>query len=209
MLGGAQNGFCACDSVRPAKVEVATLVSVSRQVTNRGVEGVAVPMVGDVDGCLSNLISGQFDLILYIEDVLRNSILLLLVRGIPDTELNRARIAFIAMRTDVGELHAFSAVSRYRDGTRKYFLAPPFTSAMEGMLSIVLTELIGFAIQIVDYSILDAIGDASDSLTEERTRLVRFCSGEAEHNVMTIDIDLLDQRAVRQEGECRFGRHAG
>jgi hypothetical protein len=63
---------------------------------------------------------------------------------------------------------------------------------MQMIRSIILCQLVGFPIQVVDDPILDAIGDSSDRLAEKWRCGVGFCGGEAEDDVMASDLEGLD-----------------
>lgn len=79
--------------------------------------------------------------------------------------------------------------------------APSLLPAVQTMRSIVLEEFVRLAIQVLNDTIFDAVGDATNRLTEERRLLVRFDCGEAQYDILSRNLELLNQGAGRQEAE--------
>lgn len=80
---------------------------------------------------------------------------------------------------------------------------------MKSIGSVVCCELVGFAVQVLNLSVFDAVGDATNRLTEVSRvlGLVGLRGRETLDDVVPRDAELLDDGALRQERECVFDRH--
>jgi len=69
--------------------------------------------------------------------------------------------------------------------------------------TLVCCEVIALAIEAVDLGARNAVGDAADVLAEERSVLAAVGLGrrEAQHDVGSSDLELLDNAALGQESE--------
>ncbi len=75
---------------------------------------------------------------------------------------------------------------------------------MQAIGSVVCSESVGLAIQIVQLCISNAVSRAADRLAEIGcvVRLIKGRFGEAEDDVVACDVEFLDEGALGEEGEC-------
>lgn len=75
---------------------------------------------------------------------------------------------------------------------------------MQAIGSVVCSEFVGLAIQVMQLCISDAVSRAADGLAKVG-RIVSFVVGrfgEAEDDVVASDVEFLDEGALGEEGEC-------
>lgn len=165
-------------------------------------------MVGEIDDRLFTLLADEFHLVLGRQDSLGRAALFLLAGRIPNADLDRPGISLLGILTQILEEQSIATV--VLDGMRaiKHPLPPTLLAAVQGIGAIILQELIFTPIEVLNDTILDAIRDTADGGSKVRGVVVDIVvlRGEAEHDVLAADAELLDDGAQGQEGElCLFG----
>lgn len=127
-------------------------------------------------------------------------------RRVPDPALHRPRISLLSVLAQVLERNPLLTIPAYGFGPLKVFLTPTLLAAVQTVRPIVHRQSIRLAIEILDLAILDTVRRASDGFAEVRriVSLVEFGFGEALHDVDARNFKLLDQSALREEGEGGF-----
>lgn len=157
-------------------------------------------MVGDVDDSLLTLVAHELHLILGSQDRLG---LILLAGRVPDTHLDGARIPFLTINTAILEQQGVTAMAVDRVRAIEDALPPTLFTAVQGIGTVILSESILTAVQILNETILDAVGNATDRGAEVRGVVldVVLLRGEAQNDVLAGDAELLNDGAERQEGK--------
>ena len=74
---------------------------------------------------------------------------------------------------------------------------------MQAIRPIIRSEFVGLAIQIVQLCVLNAVSRAADRLAKVRrvVCLVKGCLGKAKNDVMTCDVEFLDDCTLGEKGK--------
>lgn len=199
----ARQGYaCAFDGRTARDVEVTLVI---RQL-NRSKDlrcYFHVPVVGDCDHGLFDLIANQLDFVFNLQAGLLHAVDGLDRWHIPKPQLDSSRVALLAVLAQVLEQNALLSIPVHRRWALKVLLSPSLGAAVQRVGTVVHGQIIALAIEAVQFCAFDAVCDAADVLAEERGVLgaVRFCRGEAKDNVGACDLELLDDTTLRQESE--------
>ena len=160
-------------------------------------------MVGDRDHGLLDLIADQLNLILDLQTSLLHTVDLLNRRHIPEPQLNGTREALLAVLAQILEHDAFLSISVHWCRSLEVLLSPSSSTTVQCVATLVCCEVIALAIEIVDLGARDAVCDTADVLAEERSvfATVGLRRREAQNNVGSSDLELLDDAALGQESE--------
>ena len=91
-------------------------------------------MIRNPDHRLVAFVPDQLDLVFDVEN--RGAIFFLASR-VPDGALDRARVSFFTVSTQICELHPLFPISIHRCGAVKVFLAPPLGTTVQAIGTIV------------------------------------------------------------------------
>ena len=160
-------------------------------------------MVGDRDHGLLDLIADQLNLIFNLQTSLLHTVNLLNRRHIPEPKLNCAREALLAVLAQILEHDAFLSIPIHWCRALKVLLSPSSSTAMQCVATLVCCEVIALAIEVVDLGARNAVCDTANVLTKERRVLatVGLRRREAQYDVGSSDLELLDDAALGQESE--------
>lgn len=166
-------------------------------------------MIRDGDSSLLNFVTYKLDFILCLQYCLLDTVIRLLTGGVPHSKLDSARISLVTVLAQVLEQYSFFAIPAHRLWTIKGLFSPAFGSSMQRIGPIVGSELVRLAIQAFDLRVRDAIGDATNGLSEECAvrGLIWLGRGKAQHDILSGNAEFLDDRALGQKRESVLGRH--
>ncbi|KAI6763029.1 hypothetical protein HG530_009009 [Fusarium avenaceum] len=177
--------------------------------------GVEVRVVGHVDDGLISAID-ELGLVLHGKNSSFLAVDLLRTRGVSDGNLNSTGISLLAILAGERKGNALAALKAVytgdltganRLGAVPDTAAPANLAAVEVVLSVVGGESDLLAIEAVDASSLDAVGDSADGYAKVRVvvLLVVFLRGEALDDVDAVDDEGLDNSAEGQERDGSVG----
>ena len=161
-------------------------------------------MIGHIDDGLVALIADKLDFVLDRQDSLRARTAHVLLTGhIPHPHLDGTRESLLTIRTAILEQQCILAIALDCVGPIKDALPPAVHAAMERIGAVILGQLVVAAIEIVNNTILNAVGDATNGGAEVGRVVfdVVILGREAEHDVLVADAELLDDGAEGEEGE--------
>lgn len=159
-----------------------------------------VPVVCDADDGFVAFVADERDLVFDFQHRLP----VFHTRRVPHFALHRPRVAFLHVLTHVAKLNPLLAVPVYRLRPFEILLAPSLRSSMQAIGSVVGSESVGLAVQIVQRRVSNAVRRAADRLAEIGcvVRLVKGRFGESDDDVVACDVEFLDEGALGEEGEC-------
>lgn len=157
-----------------------------------------VPVIRYPNYCLCTFITHEFDLILNI----KHRLAILHASHIPDRTEHSARVAFIAVFTQIGKLDPFLALPIHRRRPFKVVLAPTLSTPVQAIGTVVGRQWVCPAVE-AQSSILNPICSATNSLAKVWciVRLVQFCGRKAKDDVLISDEELLDCGTLGQKSE--------
>jgi hypothetical protein len=193
----------ALDCGTSRDVEVAYHESSAKLLVNCKDIPYRIPVVGDRDHGLLDLIADQLNLILNLQTRLLHTVDLLDGRHIPEPQLNGTGEALIAVLAQVLEQDAFLSISVHWCRSLEVLLAPSGGATVQCVATLVCCEVIALAIEAVDLSARNAVCDTADVLAEERSVLaaVGLRRREAKYDVGSSNLEFLDDATLGQESE--------
>ena len=140
VLVGDEGDFCAGDARTFGQVEVAShgFSGVTRM---RGA-CTCLPMVGHVDGSLTDLVANKFSLILDMQDLLLGAVDLLLLLDVPHAYLYGARVTLVAVFAEILEQGGLLAIAVKHLRAFKLALSPTHVSTMQRVGPVVQWQLV-------------------------------------------------------------------
>lgn len=160
-------------------------------------------MVGDIDDRLFTLVADEFHLILGRQDRLGRTTVIFLARRIPDAHLHGPRKTLLCILTAILEEQGVATVTGDGQWAIKDALGPALLAAVQRIRSVVLSQLVLAAVQILDDPALDPVGHATDGGTIVRGVVfdVVVLGGKAQDDVLAAHTELLDDGAEGQESK--------